>query len=368
MRVDDMESVTRAELAGASMPHHQVDAQTSVHELLYPFAEKDGLTNEKLRNSKLAKLLPRGWSEHQKVAACHELIQAEVRAMDASLRTTNYGPAVLAALNLDGRPGETSIRRRLLAMREDQMCRELSSSEERESEYARAQQWWDHGRRKLQARLIAEIERREKFGWQLSPESAVTKFPNDSLIGDSPGIERTVPGSALLPAGTETALSSADQMRMYHPQLDPQMRESLEEMRNACIAKDRRVFTVDVLQALLNVPGSRALGCFNKLKAGLGRQLRSWLLAEFAYLDDLPGEAYRNFDWYGRPEFQRAENLTPIGTAVSEVHVLRAILEGESEARIAVGEFLSSDDWPKILELVSDPNLANGGTPPRPRR
>jgi ATP-dependent Clp protease ATP-binding subunit ClpA len=113
-----------------------------------------------------------------------------------------------------------------------------------------------------------------------------------------------------------------------------QVREALDAARNACQARHRAVYTFDVLLALLDMPGGRVRSCFEDVASGLSDRVRQGLLA----MPD-PGKQqhpFVPFEWVERDDMQLAwqYTLSDARPAVSDLHLLLAILDSQSETNL----------------------------------
>lgn len=150
--------------------------------------------------------------------------------------------------------------------------------------------------------------------------------------GASSGVaERSDPETANPAAGGPTRPGPRRRNLHAHlPQLSGEVREVLDAARDACKARRRRVYTFDVLLALLDMPSGRVRTCFEDAVSGLSRRVRDELIAMPA-----PGKQvhpFVPFDWFERDDVQlaceyAAADARPV---ISELHLLLAILDGQS--------------------------------------
>ena len=113
--------------------------------------------------------------------------------------------------------------------------------------------------------------------------------------------------------------------------LSGELKHALDGARDACEGQNRVFYTSDLLVALFDLPSGRAAGCFDEVRGGLSANIRKQLAAT---LD--PGqqhEPYVPFDWEERPDVQLAARYAVADGRpfMSDLHVLLAILNGESE-------------------------------------
>lgn len=109
------------------------------------------------------------------------------------------------------------------------------------------------------------------------------------------------------------------------------LQESLDRLRATCHRDGRRVYTPDLLIALLDLPGGRVGPCFDVIQMDLSLEVRAWLARHRARLADR-AEPYQPFEWAERQEVRRAKSLAyDDGLAyITELHLLLAILDGPS--------------------------------------
>ena len=113
--------------------------------------------------------------------------------------------------------------------------------------------------------------------------------------------------------------------------LSGEVERALDVARDVCEARGRALYTFDVLLALLDVPSGRARSCFDEVASGLSGNVRQGLLAMPA-----PGKAIHPFvrhKWSEFPWMQLASDyaLQDEQLIVSDMHLLLAILDGQSE-------------------------------------
>ena len=113
-------------------------------------------------------------------------------------------------------------------------------------------------------------------------------------------------------------------------------------------------FTPDLLLALLDIPNSRTVECFDEVQAGLGRRVREWLSRNVSALNASPVRPFEPFEWTERQDIQLAQDLALIdgAAAVSEVYLLLGVLGSESGTRQQLAALLGPD-YDRLYEVAS---------------
>lgn len=120
------------------------------------------------------------------------------------------------------------------------------------------------------------------------------------------------------------------------------VRQALDAARATCHAANRRFLTPDLLLAILELPGSAAYSCFENVSPGLGAWARTQL---HRYLGETQSGPFVAFDWEERRDVLRAREIAMQSgaPAVADVHLLAAVLDGESGTARQLATLLCSD-------------------------
>ncbi len=123
------------------------------------------------------------------------------------------------------------------------------------------------------------------------------------------------------------------------------VQEALDAARASCAAKGRRYYTTDSLHALIELPDGDVAACFDEVKPGLAGRVQAWVAQSASILTSIPPARFKPFVWVERPEVQRAQDLVLFdgSAAVTDVHLLLAILEGSSTTREELEELLGTN-------------------------
>jgi hypothetical protein len=142
-------------------------------------------------------------------------------------------------------------------------------------------------------------------------------------------------------SATLSALETATLLRVP---LTARVQFALDAVRLACSANGRAVYTSDVLLALLEMSGGRVGNCFNEISTGLARRVHDWLVQEFGHITPGTGHPFQAFVWPERPEIRRAQSLALEDEGVvTDMHLLVAIMEGDSTTKKSLRELLGPD-------------------------
>jgi hypothetical protein len=142
-------------------------------------------------------------------------------------------------------------------------------------------------------------------------------------------------------AELEDLRSSVSRMARLTP-LDGQVQQALNAARRSCSAMNRRLFTPDVLLALLHLPDGSVASCFCAVSADLPDRVGSALQK---YIGNNSLRPFVPFKWVERREVQQAQiyawaNAAPV---VSATTLLLGVLDAPSNTRDQLAALLRQD-------------------------
>ncbi len=151
------------------------------------------------------------------------------------------------------------------------------------------------------------------------------------------------------------------------PPLSERLRAALEVSRRDCAERNVLYRTPHLLLALLRMSDSMAVECFDQAQAGLAHRLRAGL--ENYVTKVLPaqgaGHPYRPFEWEQHSIIQAAQQHAAgeESPAVSERHVLRAVLESSSRTVQQLRQSLGEETFEQVLKLSRTLRVISVPTP-----
>ena len=224
---------------------------------------------------------------------------------------------------------------------------------------------WDYGRGWLADFIREEINRRNiTVGWtDLLRESGyyearqVTIQPADGQrVAEDPS--RPATQSARLDDAPLSTTSSQD------PPFSAELKVAIESARKHCKARNRMVYTPDLLLALLEMPNRRVAECFDQVDPGMAQRTREHLYGNLARTPVEDFKEFRPFSWLKFLEVRRAWKLAleeGPDTEVNEIHLLLGILHEHSVTNERLVEFLGARHG-----RLSEEAETRRDNPPRP--